>query len=154
MNIFATWTFVKELKALSKHKNKRHYGNIFSDLGDLLLDANSTDHVLKLGDVVANLNYDDHNKPIKLRVNNSTTKSGKPGGYRVILFALDAQDALILVSIYPKTGPYGKSKPSANDWEEILEDYLQSHAEGSFYEVSIIDNVLKIHVDNEIGAED
>ena len=85
MNIFATWTFVKELKALSKPKNKRHYGSIFSDLGDLLLDANSTDHVLKLGDVVANLNYDDHNKPIKLRVNNSTTKSGKPGGYRVIL---------------------------------------------------------------------
>lgn len=149
MNIFVTWYFVKEVRALAKAKYKRVYGNVLKDLGSFLNEADSMDRVLKLGDVVASLNYRDHKKPTKARVNNSTTKSGKPAGYRLILFALDEQDALILVSIYPKTGPYGKPKPSQQDWEELLEDYQDAHAENSFYEALIIDGELQIQIDEE-----
>ena len=70
-----------------------------------------------------------------------------------MLFTLDAQDALILVSVYPKTGPMGKPKPSADDWKEILEDYQESYAESSFYEVRIVEGMLEVQVDDDGEAE-
>jgi mRNA-degrading endonuclease RelE of RelBE toxin-antitoxin system len=55
----------------------------------------------------------------KTRLENSSTKSGKSGGFRVIYYYLDEEENLYLLKIYSKT-------EIASIKEEILVDILKS----------------------------
>ena len=136
----ATRHFAREFKRLAKIK--RAYGNVGKDIATLLNNS-SVDDLLKLGDVVQNLEVSDVIKPYKIRLGNTTMREGKSGGYRLIV-AIDDEHT-VLCSIYPKKGELHKSKPSNDDWESIAESYISGEA----YEVRTTGNKLEIVANEE-----
>lgn len=144
MRIFATPFFVREFMKLSKGKYVSAYGRIAIDLGTEFSRVDTIPAILQSGSVVTYLGYGDEYKPLKLRAGNSTMKTGKSSGYRVILVTIEEEDAIVLASVYPKIGPLGLENPSGEVLIEMMESYLYEDV----YEIRIVGDVLRVIMDD------
>lgn len=88
LNILSLESFKKDVKKLYK-KNKK-----------LAIDLKSLNETLisnpKAGIELSNSLY-------KIRLENSSSKTGKSGGFRIIYYYIDPNDKLYLLKIYSKT---------------------------------------------------
>jgi len=101
-NVLTVPQFEKDIKKLSK-KFKR----IKQDLA-MLIDSLAED--AKQGTLLSDNLY-------KIRLANSSTSTGKSGGFRVITYLIDEQNNLYLLAIYSKTE---KENISDNEIKEVL----------------------------------
>ena len=86
--IIPTPEFIKQAKKLSKK-----YPNLPTDLGGL--------HDLLMENPKSGIHLG--NNCYKIRLQNTSVKKGKSGGYRVITFLIDAVRVIRLLSIYSKS---------------------------------------------------
>ena len=102
--IDATHRFKKEIKALAKKykKIKVDYKNLLDSL-----EQNPT-----LGTNLGNNCY-------KVRIANSSTPTGKSGGFRIITLVKIEKDKIVLLTIYSKTE---KENISDDELKSILEE--------------------------------
>lgn len=140
MRLFATPYFVEEFLRISKRKYASAYRALAKDLGEELERLDSIAMILQSGSIITYVGYGEEHKPIKLRAANSTMKTGKSSGYRLILVTLEEEDAVVLVSVYPKVGPLGMSNPGAAILIEMMESYLHEDV----YELRIVEGAMRI----------
>ena len=105
INFSALPSFKKDLKQLSKK-----FRNVKSDVTKLMnvLKDNPTSGIFIKQDIY------------KIRLQNSDTKSGKSGGYRVLYYYLNDKNEIIFFTIFSKTE---LENISNNDLDNLLKEY-------------------------------
>lgn len=88
LRIISLESFEKDVKLLAKKYNKL--------ASDLKLLGETLSQNPKAGAALSSRLY-------KLRLQNSSTQSGKSGGFRVIYYYMDAQENIYLMKMYSKT---------------------------------------------------
>ena len=115
MEIFSTSIFRRDLKKPGK---KNGYKNVQKDVWDELGFKTSGD-VIDFSDVIVDGDAENKVVFVKTRYKNSTSKTGKSGGFRTYGFVYLDQNIIVLICIYPKSGPQ-KRTPKADPKERMI----------------------------------
>ncbi len=98
--------FLKDAKRLKEKKNFRRIADDIKEVEDWLKSGK------KKGDLIAGLSG---LQIFKIRQKNSSTNSGKSGGFRILYYQMRENSAIVMLTIYAKTEAENVSK------QEILE---------------------------------
>lgn len=119
--IYSTNSYRRALESLTKKKKKKNYACLPDEVKKLLTDYSFQE--------ISEMNYFlrsvKHLKLYKIRLPNSTMSKGKSGGYRLILLLDFLKQDIVLLFVYPKTGPDGKNDLEEGEELKLLGRYLE-----------------------------
>lgn len=77
---------------------KKRYTKILDDINKVVEELKAGNFI---GDRLENINFNDNSAVYKVRIANTSTKSGKSNGFRIIYY-LKVEEKIYLVTIYSK----------------------------------------------------
>jgi mRNA-degrading endonuclease RelE of RelBE toxin-antitoxin system len=126
MNYYKTNSFENDLTKLAK--KPRNYKSLLTDLQSTIK-SKSLDEISNGNDVLIEK---DKVKLVKIRIPNSTMKSGKSGGYRLIAILDYDINSITFIHVYPKQGTYYKDSVSKQELKDkFLPEYLEQKTTGT-----------------------
>lgn len=151
MVVVSTSTFRESLKELCK-RPKHAYGSCKDDICKEFTDQNvSEDEPWKAKPVDsfittnnAIINDNGITCLLKIRVACESRKVGKSGGFRLIATINRHTEEVVLLEIFPKTGPYNKSNIDSKELKKVIETYISEREKGVLVRMDITNGLSEI----------
>lgn len=138
MEILSTSQFREELHKLLKSANK--YGACKVDICQKL-NGKSFEEIYQIGQPIRLFG---RTRIIKLRIQNSLKSGGSRGAYRLLYSANPDTQKVILLHIFPKTGPEGTDNVPSEFLKRLLKTAFQEKENGSLVAHDITQELMPI----------
>ncbi len=133
MQVSSTSTFRESLQELCR-RVKHKYTSCPQDICAEFIDK-SVEELLSTNNAI--LNDDGIKCTVKIRLGCESRNTGKSGGFRLIAIIDRQKQQLIMLEVYPKVGPKGKSNISKLELGVLLKTYLTERDNGDIVEHNI-----------------
>ena len=81
---------------------------------------------------------------VKLRVPNSGLKLAKANGFRLIYWVSMKHDNTVLLCIYPKRGPQGRTDISDDEYDRLLMEMIEESSAHLLHQVDIANSLVEL----------
>lgn len=136
MNFYTSTSFRNSISKLTR-KPKDGYESIVKDLCQALISME--DSILR--DTNDRIRQEQNFRIVKLRVKNSHQNLPKNDAFRLIYWVSTKSDNLVLLTVYPKRGPWGISNLSNSELIRLLEEMLFEKENSILQKVDIANNL-------------
>jgi len=131
MQIFCSTEFTKSLNLLTKAKFSNTYGTLKAEISEFFRQNDTFEKVFSKNYLLReNISV----RINKVRIENPCQNSGKSGGYRLITLCDKRTSNIVLLYIYPKTGPHGKNDTPTEFLIKIAKKYSEDKKSGKLTE--------------------
>ena len=139
MNYYTISTFRQSVASLTK-KSKEGYSTLISDVCKALQDM--PDNILR--DSNDRIKMFEEYRIVKLRVPNSGLKLAKANGFRLIYWVSMKHDNTVLLCIYPKRGPQGRTDISDDEYDRLLMEMIEESSAHLLHQVDIANSLVEL----------
>lgn len=136
MNFYTSTSFRNSISKLTR-KPKDGYESVVKDLCQALISME--DSILR--DTNDRIRQEQNFRIVKLRVKNSHQNLPKNDAFRLIYWVSTKSDNLVLLTVYPKRGPWGISNLSNGELMRLLEEMLFEKENSILQKVDIANNL-------------
>ena len=136
MNFYTSTSFRNSISKLTR-KPKDGYESVVKDLCQALISME--DSILR--DTNDRIRQEQNFRIVKLRVKNSHQNLPKNDAFRLIYWVSTKSDNLVLLTVYPKRGPWGISNLSNSELIRLLEEMLFEKENSILQKVDIANNL-------------
>ena len=136
MNFYTSTSFRNSISKLTR-KPKDGYESVVKDLCQALISME--DSILR--DTNDRIRQEQNFRIVKLRVKNSHQNLPKNDAFRLIYWVSTKSDNLVLLTVYPKRGPWGISNLSKGELMRLLKEMLFEKENSILQKVDIANNL-------------
>jgi hypothetical protein len=127
MQIYCTTEFVNNLNKLTKPKFINTYGTLKTEISDFFKQYDTFEKIWNKSYMLRESKFVRINK---VRLENNLKNGGKSGGFRLITLCDNRSKDVVLVYVYPKTGPHGVDSTSNDLLVKIVKGYKKDRDNG------------------------
>lgn len=135
--IFYTSTSFRSAISMLTRKPKDGYGSVVKDICDAL--SSMDDSFLR--ETRDMIRQEQNFRIVKLRVKNSHQKLPKNDAFRLIYWVSIKSDNLVLLTVYPKRGPYATKNLTNAEFKRLLEEMLHEKEDQKLQKVDVTNNL-------------
>lgn len=136
MNFYTSTSFRNAISKLTR-KPKDGYESVVKDICDAL--SGKEDSFLR--ETHDRIRQEQNFRIVKLRVKNSHQKLPQNDAFRLIYWVSTKSDNLVLLTIYPKRGPYAAKNLTNAEFKRLLEEMLHEKEDRKFQKVDVTNNL-------------
>lgn len=132
MNFYTSTSFRLAISKLTR-KPKDGYKSVVNDICEAL--SIMDDNILR--ETNDRIRQEQSFRIVKLRVNNSAQNLPKNDGYRLIYWVSTKSDNCVLLSVYPKRGPWAANNLTNNEFKRLLAEMVDEKEKRILQKVDI-----------------
>ena len=136
MNFYTSTSFRNSISKLIR-KPKDGYESVVKDICDAL--SSMDDSFLR--ETQDRIRQEQNFRIVKLRVKNSHQKLPKNDAFRLIYWVSIKSDNLVLLTVYPKRGPYATKNLTNAEFKRLLEEMLHEKENQKLQKVDVTNNL-------------